>query len=351
MKTTLATIVLISTVCFLTNSIYGQLAGLNEKEPFSPHEIFYWTTREQETTKHGPVNYSWRLATATAGKCIVTVPHERKPGTYNRPTFISQESPSKHLTLSSVTPLSKECFFSQIRDSISRTHDPGLLIMVHGYDYLFSEACYRAGQFVKDTNFKGTVVLFSWPSLGETGKRGYFRDTEQAMMADTDFAAFLLKITAQVPDASVKILAHSLGCRIVCSAFAHINANRDQQRIEKVDELVLSAADIDGEAFRVVYLPSLYRLDCRVTIYVSQKDLALQQSTILNGGSRRIGDISNAPLSLPGVDLLDVTACHCQSGPLGLGHLYHVDSIQVMKDIARVLNGISCEKSELPGIK
>jgi esterase/lipase superfamily enzyme len=62
-------------------------------------------------------------------------------------------------------------------------------VFTHGYNVSFEEAARRAAQLAFDLNFRGRVVLFSWPSCGSL--LGYGADEERALLSAHTFRGFL----------------------------------------------------------------------------------------------------------------------------------------------------------------
>ena len=307
---------------------------------YRAYRIFFWTARHIEPDDEAKIRFTHRMAPAMGGTLISTVPEQRVPGSYNRPaTQLQIESPLRHLTLNSIHRLEQKRYFSELKRQVARSSNKTILIFVHGYDYHFEESAYRAGQFLNDSGFTGTMIMFSWPSYGEIGEEGYRKDVGQAMMSDSGLAEFIAALPQEVPDAKVSVLAHSLGCRLVCSALGQVLAFETEGGQPFLDELIFAAPDVDQRVFVDNLAQTVCAASNRSTIYASRKDVALQLANQFNGNRARLGEMIGEMPDIKGIDLIDASNVHCQSGPLGMGHMYFVDSVEVMRDIVRVLDG------------
>lgn len=333
------------TAAFLLSVGLADARADSDEADYQTHGIFFWTNRQikhRDGVAEDSIEFTSRLAASAGGTLNVTVPNNRKPGSYSRPTTcLQQEDVSRHMTVQSMTLMDKRSFFERLRKRVANSPNKAVLIMVHGYDYHFDEAAYRAGQFVEDSGFDGTLILFSWPSHGEMGKEGYFKDVEQAMVSDSAFVRLLVELREELPEARTSVLAHSMGCRIVGNAIAQIVVTKRDRELPMLHQLIMAAPDIDGDLFESHFAQALVAEADRVTVYVSRTDFALQLSKSFNSDRWRLGDVSTGLPSIEGIEFIDATGANGQGGPTSLGHMYYVDSVKVMKGIAETLAGVS----------
>jgi esterase/lipase superfamily enzyme len=126
----------------------------------------------------------------------------------------------------------------------------------------------------------------------------------------------------------VSIVGHSLGNRGLIRAL-----ERPPETDERFRDLILIAADVDRARFREV-LPTLNQHIEDVTILVSDRDLPLRASQIVNRAPRlgQAQDIEPEWMSaVQVIDVSDIEATHLS------GHIYHLRNDQIIDRIRSVL--------------
>ena len=239
-----------------------------------------------------------------------------------------------------------------------------LLIFIHGFANSFLNSITRAafnrewfaasGVGAADT----TVVLFSWPSLGQFIAApphllpdDYLRDQAQATQSAFHIASFfanLQPIIAQVHNQGrrVFLLAHSMGNFAlgvaVESWFSHNNP-----AVTLFDETFLAAADERWDSFALpmaARLSQLPHLTSRISIYYSIRDVALYLSIAVNLitrlGHEGPTHKSNATLYPP--PRFRIANCaevgdYDMWKPPDASHQYYRRSHKVRADIARAM--------------
>lgn len=263
------------------------------------------------------------------GTCVVTIPEKREVGSVTHPNWWNGEwtpDPSKHFTMSKLTPQSQDEFFDLMKQRVAQADQDSVLVFVHGYNNRFEHAAFRCAQIVHDLKYPGVAVFWSWPSQGE--EEGYLTDKTEAERSVSRLAEFLRMIKKRSGGRRMQLLAHSMGSWVLTRAVMKLDA--EQANGEKIfDTIVLGAPDIDADTFKNEIAPELAERARLLTIYASRNDPALKISEVANGYPR-IGDVNPDPEHIPGVDTIDVSEV-CS------GHSYIGDNGRVLADLRMVL--------------
>jgi esterase/lipase superfamily enzyme len=220
-------------------------------------------------------------------------------------------------------------------------------IYVHGYATTFAEAARRAAQvaydldFDLDEDFRGIPMVFSWPSRG--GTAGYLVDYDVSLEATDAFNEFLDLVKLRAGVEFVHVIAHSMGNRVVANALTQ----RGDSGQAIVDQLVLAAPDIFSRRFRQRFLKTLPALAGRVTLYVSDKDRALNLSKEIREGEPRAGQVAGGLLEASaGVDRFDaIDASELETD--FLAHSYYANNNSMLSDIYCLLKGTPAQERPL----
>lgn len=232
-----------------------------------------------------------------------------------------------------------------------------LLVVVHGYNTIFSRAMQRTAQVAVDTGWACRVLLFSWSSEGQFNR--YAADVERSGYAVPQLITLLRRVRELYPNMKISILAHSMGNRLMLTTLAALcpmpMTSESGPVSFDVDQLVLAAPDVGAEKgdddfgkFLLYAEKDNVRplVDCvrRTTIYASQNDMALLTSESIHGGVRRAGRVPLADIDyqrLDGlygeVDVIDASTAMAGS----VGHSYFSVSPEVVQDIGAVLQGVA----------
>jgi esterase/lipase superfamily enzyme len=220
--------------------------------------------------------------------------------------------------------------------TIAELQPTDALVFVHGFSTTFDDAAFRLAQIVWDLrynqqgDFKGLPVLYSWPSRGET--LDYQYDRESALGARDDFIALLRNLHEKHHIDHIHVLAHSMGNFLALDALA--NAATAVPPLQIAD-LIMAAPDVDTDQF-IQEIPKIQAICPRLTLYASSADKALAVSKTLAGGVPRAGDVpAGGPISLPGLDSLDVTAVG--DDMFGMDHSVFAQARELIDDIALLL--------------
>jgi esterase/lipase superfamily enzyme len=270
------------------------------------------------------------------GRAWVTIPAAHRIGIVERPrrTWESlwllkeAEQPAKHFTLAELFRLKESDFFEEISQASAKS----ALVFVHGFNVSFSDALFRAAQIGYDTNFRGEVIAFCWPSRASVEL--YDADRERALASHYALLDLLDGLRRKASIENIFLVAHSLGSQIVVGALSAITPRLGEGALG-VEELVLGAPDVDRDVF--VSNADLVRSAAEgITIYASSADKALIASRMKAGGVPRVGDVPpDGPLLIEGVDVIDVTALG--EDMFALNHVVFISDRSVLDDLGRII--------------
>ena len=130
------------------------------------------------------------------------------------------------------------------------------------------------------------MIMFSWPAQPSISLDGYRRSED-----NVDASALALeKLLEPYGQSRIDLLAHSLGCRVVCRAFRGLMSNDLWSRTEpSLPNVILAAPDVDATDFTQAFLSEVQTLAGRTTVYVARNDGVLIISDYLHD-SLRLGD-------------------------------------------------------------
>jgi esterase/lipase superfamily enzyme len=213
--------------------------------------------------------------------------------------------------------------------SLASAKEKKALIFIHGFNTDFEAAALRTAQIIWDLQYRGTTVLFSWPSRGDM--TDYFYDKDSALGS----RGALLHVIADLQKAGydrIDILAHSMGNLVAIDALFNSAASRSPTTIA---QLVMAAPDVDRDIF-VQEMPEVAKVAKGLTLYASSKDRALALSKRLAGNIPRAGDVpTSGPIVLESVTTIDVSAIG--DDLFGLNHSTFATTRNVLNDLKIVL--------------
>jgi esterase/lipase superfamily enzyme len=216
--------------------------------------------------------------------------------------------------------------------------DTAPAIYVHGYYISFEKGCRRAVLLQQNARLTGRFLWFSWPSDGAVAY--YTHDEADLYWSVPDIADAIVALEGR-SGSGVDVIGHSLGARGVVLALYEVASRNPDIRL---DEVVLLAPDIDFGIFQRL-LPKIRPIAENITVYVTNGDRPLALSAQINGYPR-LGEAGNDVSTLEGVEVIDLSAIPSESLS---GHLYHLYSADVGRDLDRLLNG-GLHASERPNL-
>jgi len=305
---------------FLLNGCAATLDALQKP----PVRVFYATDRYRTGKADPDKFYGHQRGELTYGTCEVTIPSVHSVSELESPVIRSD--PGRHIVLSRVTPESEEAYYANLARLLQNTDQKHAIIYVHGYNTSFDEACRIMAQIISDLDFVGPAVFYSWPSQSSLG--AYADDEASVALSEKNLPGFLESFAERSGAKKIMLIAHSMGNRAICGAFATL-AERRPDLGKKFSELILAAPDIDVLNFRQNIAPAITGRGPRVTLYASFHDKALDVSKGLHNGNQRIGDMSGGPVIVPGIETIDATDVDASF----LGHSYYNSSRSVLSDL------------------
>jgi esterase/lipase superfamily enzyme len=208
-------------------------------------------------------------------------------------TSTSTATPTSNSTSNSTatsTPTSNctatSTYTSAIAPSASAppAEEPQLCLFVHGAADAFEDCAEDAATLAY--YLEKPLVLYSWPS--DPHLRGYFIDGSNIEWSQKHFQQFcrdLLELKSEHP-MNVICLSHSMGNRLVIRALPVVYGKG------LIADWEMISPDIDADTCRH-YLMGFTQTKAKIRLYVSNKDLILPFTQMLNGGYYRLGEAAN----------------------------------------------------------
>ena len=216
-----------------------------------------------------------------------------------------------------------------------------IVVYLHGYNVGFGKSCRQAAMFQRSLGLNDRLLLFSWPADGNFLK--YTWDEADLVWSVSYLSKVVKSIARRIGRAKIDVVAHSLGARGAVHALSQLV--HSEKKMPLVNELLLLAPDIDRDTFKHE-LPALHRIAKRITVYVSENDKALKLSNDVHGHPR-LGEAGEFLSIYKRMETIDISL-------LGMrrfsGHLYHLFSPEVNKDLSRLLR-LGWPASRRPGLQ
>lgn len=188
--------------------------------------------------------------------------------------------PKTDFAVVSQSVLDRESLLQAVR----RREQGAPVVFVHGYNYNFQESLFRLAQLKTDSNFDGTPILFSWPSLAALP--GYVADKESATYS-RDALADMLTDVVRARKGEVDVFAHSMGGWLTVEALRQLRLEGKGDVLDRL-RVIMAAPDIDEDVF-TAQLDVIGRMKTPITILVAPDDRALLVSSVLGAGTQRVG--------------------------------------------------------------
>ena len=165
-----------------------------------------------------------------------------------------------------------------------------LLVVVHGFREAFDSGLRKTAFLGHVLDINSPVLLFDWPGNQGSSLRGYRRARQVARESGAELALTLELIIGEVKPERHWLVANSMGGEVVVNAFSRLYREADLSDLQaEIDDVVLTAPDVDREAFKEQFKQEIAALARELTIYVSSNDRALLMSRVINRG-RRLGE-------------------------------------------------------------
>src|SRR5437899_8184638 len=241
----------------LTTLLRGKIRPFVVKRNLS-ETIGYVTDRKVGPLLDGNVTYLGEYSGQPSyGLITVQVPQHYPAG-----------SPLDATAIRKVESIPYPAFLKFLQDQAAKP----LVIWIHGYRLSFPASTAYCAQIARDLNIDANVLTFDWTSSESV--LGYTRDLLQLPESTTHLVELLKTINNEVKPQKIVIIAHSLGCRLVCLALQQLRAGPDAGNL-KLDQVVFLAPNVDREEFDRNFKSELEALVNMLTIYVASDDNSL----------------------------------------------------------------------------
>jgi esterase/lipase superfamily enzyme len=315
----------------------SELGRSNQAQSTDTHaivKVYFGTDRELLVGKQGIVEFGSSRSSISYGWCDVSIPREHQMGQLEAPSvwrFEFREDPKSHVVLLKIAVQPEEGFFRQLSYKVLASRKRTAFVFVHGYNVSFGEAARRTAQMAYDLGFEGAPAFFSWPSRGEAG--GYIADEANAEWTGANLKEFLRDFITRSGAERIYLISHSMGGRPLTRALLALFEEGPKYR-DRVQELILTAPDIDAAVFKRDIAPKLREARQSTTLYASSTDKALAFSKKLHGYARA-GESGDGIVVSKGIETIDATDVDTD---LGFGHSYYAEARSVLGDMFYVIN-------------
>jgi esterase/lipase superfamily enzyme len=303
--------------------------------PYQTVRVFYATDRSRGLQR-GPVQaYESRRGDGQLllGVAEVAIPRSQRYGELDSPRwwkFWDSADPRKHITVLAAGELASTTFWDGVRQCVGASSENDVLVLVHGDNVSFDQVLRRAAQIVRDLNFRGAPVLYSWPSHGAIAQ--YAADEANVAWTVPRLRHLLRQLLLDTGAGHVHVIAHGMGSRAAVAAIRELELNALPPGAARLSQFVLAAPDIDADTFRQLAKDFAAKPQ-RCTLYANSEDRALAASDSMHGGYPRAGGGGDELMLVPHVDTIDATG---QSTDF-LSHAYFADTSPVIDDLFHLI--------------
>jgi esterase/lipase superfamily enzyme len=201
-----------------------------------------------------------------------------------------------------VRPLERDAFVAELRAMVAASPHRALLLLVHGYRASFDFALRGTAFLANVLDINAPVMVFDWPGNQGSSLSGYRRAQQVAGESSAELAETLRLIAREIRPDRLWLVANSMGAQVAVEAFSQLYRDSDFADADfEIDDLVLTAPDVDRARFNEQFKEELAALVRNTTVYVSSNDRALLASRLINR-ARRLGE---STLSKEDAEVLD----------------------------------------------
>jgi esterase/lipase superfamily enzyme len=269
------------------------------------HVILVASTRQRD--KRPGIFYNGERAPALGfARIDLSVPPTHQPGAIEWPKQAPGNPATDMVVREALYRETPPEFLADLKAQLAM-RPPGqrkVVIFVHGYNTLFSEALYRIGQLIDDSRGPAVPILFTWASRGKT--EGYVYDNNSATAA-RDGLEDTIRLAFDSGAEEVSILAHSMGNWVTVEALRQIRISGHGLPADRLGMVILAAPDIDVDVFKT-QLRRFGKPAKPFVIILSRDDKALGISDFIAGDKQRLGAYTDdEELVAMGAIVIDMT--------------------------------------------
>ena len=202
---------------------------------------------------------------------------------------------NEEIQLKAVHKLDQETFVKKTQKLIQDSPYRSLLVVVHGFREAFESGLRKTAFLGHVLDIDTPVMFFDWPGNQGSSPRGYLRARQVAKASGAELARTLELIIREIKPERLWLIANSMGAQVVVDAFGLMyREDRLADAETEIEDLVLTAPDVDHEEFNDRFKQEIKALARNITVYVSSNDRALLMSRVINRG-KRLGESTLSP--------------------------------------------------------
>jgi esterase/lipase superfamily enzyme len=180
---------------------------------------------------------------------------------------------NEEIQLEGLRTLAREQLVGELRAQVEASPYRSLLVVVHGFREAYPSALRKTAFLAHVLDIDTPVLLFDWPGDQGSSLRGYRRAREVARASGAELAATLELVIQEVRPERIWLMANSMGGQVVVDAFHLLyRDDRFSDAATEIENLVLTAADVDHTEFNEKFKEEIKALAGNVTVYVSSND-------------------------------------------------------------------------------
>lgn len=189
-----------------------------------------------------------------------------------------------------VAGVARARFAEAINQRLAQSGQKDVFIYVHGYKVVFENPVLVSSELWHFLGYEGAFIAFSWPSTPRS--TAYFGDIDAAAGMARNLRELIEFVETSTNAERIHILGYSAGTRMVARAMEQISLiNRgreaDPKRLgHKLENVMLVSSDIDRDVFAAYLADGILGAQQHLIIYGSQRDHALQISSVVTGHKR-----------------------------------------------------------------
>lgn len=295
---------------------------------FASYPVYFATTRNNTGSDNLNARYGKQRAPLNFGINQMAIPANYPRAhseSFVRWNIELKRDPEKELALINSQSLSAEDFYPQLKQQLSQASAQQVLLFIHGFNTPFERASRITAKMAYDLDLSAPALLFSWPS--QERPSAYPADEDHLEWSQPAFNRFLSGLLDQLPEQQLILIGHSMGTRALVKGLIQV-LHQHPEQAKQIAGVVLAAPDIDADIFRRDLAPKLTAHQLPITLYTSERDLALIASNSLHGYPRA-GFAGDELVIVPGVDTVDASLAETEL----FGHEYFYQGRHTIMDI------------------